>query len=203
MIQKSVTVVLVHGFAASPYVMVPLGKRLNRHGYATLNWGYNSFSGSIEAHGVHLADVLKELDRETGTDTIHLVGHSMGTAVIRCALKAFRPTKLGRLVLVTPPTKGVRIASWIGPKLKGLAGTIDELADRPDSFIKTLPALEGVEVGVIAARFDHLIRPSETHMLGQTDYLVVNTVHTAVLFGSCQTAVVRFLETGRFRLAKG
>lgn len=200
---KAATVVLVHGFGVGPYVMAPLAKRITQHGFATVNWGYNSFGASIQQHGIQLAEVLKSLDLQADVDKIHLVGHSMGTVVIRCALKFYLPKKLGRLVLVAPPTKGVRIASWIGPALKRLAATIDELASRPDSFVCSIPAIEGIEIGVIAARFDHLVRPADTRMDGEADYLVVNTVHSAVLFGSCQQAVIRFLHTGQFRQKLG
>ncbi len=122
----------------------------------------------------------------------------MGTTIIRCAMLAFRPTKVGRIVLVAPPNRGVGAARRWGGLLKSVVGIIDQMAARPDSFVATLPPLTGVEFGVIAARFDHLVRVKDTQTEGQADHLVVNAMHTAVYFPKCLEATLRFLETGRF-----
>lgn len=36
------TIVIIHGFAAHRWLMLPLARRLRQAGYATLNWGYRS-----------------------------------------------------------------------------------------------------------------------------------------------------------------
>src|SRR5207248_468751 len=52
----------------------------------------------------HVAD-LETLRAELGVDRIHLVGHSMGTALALCYLAA-HPDRVGRLVLVAPVNPG-------------------------------------------------------------------------------------------------
>jgi len=77
--------------------------------------------------------------------------------------------------------------------------TIDQLAARPDSFVNCLPALEGVEVGVIAASLDALVPRASTHLAGQRDHIVMPSLHSMLIYRKrVAREVQHFLEHGRF-----
>ncbi|HUY88009.1 MAG TPA: hypothetical protein VMV10_04710 [Pirellulales bacterium] len=150
--------------------------------------------------GLHLR--LAELDADPAVTRIHLVSHSMGGIVARYALILGRPTKLGRFVMLAPPNKGSRLASFCGPALRCCFPAIDQLAARPGSFVNGLPEPEGVEVGIIDASIDLLVRAGNTSLACQRDHIVLTATHTLLAFqGRLAEEVLRFLATGRFSSA--
>lgn len=204
-------VVLTHGIASTRLFLVPLAARLRRAGYATRLYGYPSIWWSNRDFGKTLARFLRRVG--PSYDRVHLVVHSMGGIVTRCALKEELPPNLGRVVQIAPPNQGSHMATRIGhyhghrlwdalvvaPHLM-IAPTLSELRDTPDSFVRSLgPAPEGVEIGVLAASNDRVLYPEQTHLEGQADHATVEGWHTGVLWRR-ETAerVVRFLQTGSF-----
>lgn len=192
-------VVLLHGLGARAILLSPLKRRLAQGGYRVLDWSYPSTQQTIEEHGDRLRKLLIDLDADSSVGQIHIVAHSMGCIVTRCALLHSRPARLGRLVLMAPPNQGSRVASWFGPLVRPYCRTIDQLADRPGSFVCGLPAPEGMEIGVIAARLDLLVPLASTYLPCQRDHIVLPTLHTLMVFQrrAAQEAL-HFLRHGRF-----
>lgn len=204
-------VVMTHGIASTRFLLVPLAARLRRAGFATRLYGYPSLWWSNRTFGRRLASMLRRVaDRY---ERVHLVVHSMGGIVARCALEEELPDNFGRVVQIAPPNQGSHMATRLAvdcpnPVWRNLvvkphrfvAPTLVELTDEPDSFVNRLgPAPTDVEVGVLAASHDNVLHPEQTHLEGQTDHRVVRGWHTGVLW-SKETAelTTRFLRTGRF-----
>lgn len=199
---KDELVVLLHGLGASAILMRPLERRLAERGYRVVNWAYPSLRHTIERHGRKLHEELERLLADASIDRLHLVAHSMGSIVARYALSLGRPGKLGRVVMLAPPSTGARMATLFGPALRWCVGTIDQLAARPDSFVNRLPPLEGVEVGVIAAGVDLLVGRHHTHLAGQRDHITLAGSHSFMIFQRrVAEQVVHFLAHGRFASA--
>lgn len=190
-------VVLVHGFAANRLLMSYLERRLRRSGYATFNWGYGSFLGSLEKHARRLQDALKNAADKA--DILHLVAHSMGTSVARLALSHERLPTVGRLVLLAPPNRGCPAARVVGPLCRRLCPALSQLSDRPDSLINQMAPPQDVSCGVISARFDWLVPQASTHLSGQADHICISGTHSSLLFQP-ETArqIGSFLSTGMF-----
>jgi pimeloyl-ACP methyl ester carboxylesterase len=198
-------IVLVHGWGANRGMMWLLGMRLARRGYRTINWGYLSLSRSIESHANDLHDALTELEQDPEVDEFFLVGHSMGsivsrTAVTRCCDDCGPFTKLRRMVMLAPPNRGSHLASWLGPWLKPIIPTLDQLADRADSYVNCLPIPEKLDIGIIAAQYDGLVNLSNTYLGIERDHLICpHTIHSGVLFHQgVVDQIVHFLEHGCF-----
>ncbi len=192
-------VVLIHGLGANRLLMWPLARWLTRAGYRTVNWSYPSFLRTIERHGTKLHERLALLDAEPSVARIHLVAHSMGCIVTRQALLLGSPRKIGRFVMMAPPNQGSPLAALFGPPLRCCFPAIDQLARRPDSFVNRLPEPKGIDIGVIAARFDFLVGAANTHLPCQRDYIVVKGTHSLMIFQpSVAGEVVEFLRLGRF-----
>ena len=204
-------VLLTHGIASTRLFLVPLAWRLRQAGYATRLYGYPSLWWSNRSHGQQLAKVVRRLAPRY--DKIHLVVHSMGSIVARCALEEELPENLGRVVMIAPPNRGSHAAtrlacdsdSWFWNQFvvrphRGISPTLSELTDEPDSFVNQLgPAPQGIEVGVIAASDDNVLHPGQTHLNGQADHYTAHGWHTQVLW-TRETARLteRFLRQGRF-----
>jgi pimeloyl-ACP methyl ester carboxylesterase len=191
-------VVLVHGLLRTPRSWSTLRRHLEREGFTTGVFGYPSLTGRFEVHGGHLARELKRLDADAEFTRVHLVGHSLGNLVIRAALAERPPAKLGRIVMLVPPNRGSpvarHLANWIGDHVPVLR----QLSDEAGSDARRL-AFPRAETGVIAARFDHVVARSSTHVPGEADFLLVSAIHSLVMHQPrVQRAVVAFLRTGRF-----
>lgn len=175
-------VVTVHGLLAGCRSMRCLGNAARREGYVVMDWSYPSLKGSILHHAAGLSRVLSDLATRDGVKQIHLVTHSMGGVIARAAILQSRletrwADKCGRIVMLAPPNAGSKLtrfplgpfASWF-PQLK-------ELSEDSDSFVRRLPCLRRMRVGVIAAEHDFVVDERSTHLEGQRDHATVRTSH--------------------------
>lgn len=194
-------VVLAHGIASTRWVLTPLAKRLRKAGYETKLYGYPSVWWSNRSHGRKLAKVLRKI--AVGYDHVHLVGHSMGGIVSRCALEEELPENFGRVVMIAPPNRGSHVAtrrawwqSWAVP-------TLLELKDTPESLVNQMgPLPDGRQVGILAASKDSVLRPGQTELDGQADHHTVEGHHSGVLWTRETADLTRhFLQHGSFGLS--
>lgn len=204
-------VVMTHGIASTRFFLTPLALRLRRAGFGVKLYGYPSLWWSNRTFGRSFAALLRRLgDR---CDRLHVVGHSMGGIVARCALEEELPPNLGRVVQIAPPNQGSHMATRIGhyhghplwdavvvAPHRLIAPTLDELRDTPDSFVRQLgPPPPGVEVGVVTASHDNVLHPEQTHLPGAADEVTVTGWHTGILWKrDTATQVASFLRTGAF-----
>lgn len=198
-------VVLTHGIFATKWVLVPLARRLRKAGFETRLRGYPTLRGSIQEKGDQFAEYLATLAEANAGKTIHVVAHSMGSILTRCALQAGLPQSVGRVVMIGPPNRGSHVARRLTPYYGWLAPTLAELSDEQHSFVNRLPRSVGddCEVGIIAAGFDRVVRPGATELDDHADHITLNYMHTSILWRE-QTAqqVASFLRSGRFHSAE-
>jgi pimeloyl-ACP methyl ester carboxylesterase len=153
-------------------------------------------------------------------DTLHLVGHSMGGAVIlelfeRAAEPGTHIRKLpqGRIVLLGSPVRGSRAARnlahfALGRRMLGLTAHEALLPERDRHWrgdrelgviAGTLPMGFGRLMGSFGAPSDGTVLVEETHMPGATQHLSMRTTHSGMLYSrrvARQSA--SFLRDGRF-----
>lgn len=194
------TLVVLHGIAAHSWWMAWLSRQIARPASRVLNWSYPSLSRGIPEHAAELAAVLRQLPTDATAGRVHLVTHSMGCIVARGALNLYQPPNLGRWVMLTPPNRGSHIASgplgrWLSPWIPA----VGQLADTRGSYVQELAVPEGIEFGIVAARWDWLLRRETTPLPGQRDYLLVDSLHSGVIFQRRVARAVRnFLDYGQF-----
>jgi pimeloyl-ACP methyl ester carboxylesterase len=196
-------VALVHGYLANRSMLALLGRRLRRRGFDTTAWGYWNIRCSLLVHAERFARELALLDADPAVDRLHIVTHSMGGIVTRAALDWYRPTKLGRLVMLAPPNHGSFVATRAANTFGRFLKPVIELSTADDSLVNTLPMPPDVEIGVIAAEYDALVSEESTRPDVPHDFVALPTWHTGLLF-SRETAALTaaFLETGRFPRAE-
>jgi hypothetical protein len=192
-------VVLIHGLAAHRLVLWPLERHLNRTGFQTINWGYQSLWGSIDRHASRLLVLLDQLQRNPGVEHIRLVTHSMGGIVARRVLTEASRAKIRNLVMLGPPNCGSRVATVLARSFGSFCRPLSELSDGEGSYVRRLPVPDDVEVGIIAATFDRVVSVESTHLPTERDHLVVPSGHTSMLLRSeVAEQTVAFLRHGRF-----
>lgn len=192
-------VLLTHGIASSRYFMWPMARHLRRAGFETRLYGYPSLRGSNRQLGERFALAIRTLAQQHPGRKLHVVAHSMGSIVTRCALLAGVPAGLTRVVMIGPPNRGSHVATRLAPTLGWIAPTLCELCDHEQSFVNTLPRRLDVEVGIITAEYDRMVRPESTLLDDGFVHLVLPNHHTPILWHR-RTAehVTRFLQEGRF-----
>ncbi len=191
-------VLMTHGIASSRFLLYPLARRVRRAGFETKLYGYPSIWWSNASHGKKLASVINDLaDRY---ERVHLVVHSMGGIVTRCALQQPMPANLGNIVMIAPPNQGSHVATQLTWIYGWLSPTLLELRDTPDSFVKRLgPVSPDHKVGILEASNDNVVRPGNTVVDGQTEHRIIRGWHTGVLWTRETAELTRnFLKTGSF-----
>jgi pimeloyl-ACP methyl ester carboxylesterase len=191
-------VVLVHGLGRTRLSMVPLAWALEREGYEVLNWGYSSYTRSIPQLGRQLAD---ELESRGGArpERVHFVGHSLGNIIVRWVLANDPPEGVGRVVMLAPPNQGSHSADRYAPWLGWLLKPLPELRTGAEGIAGALPLPAGVEVGVIAGRYDGKVTVEETRLPGAAASIVIPAAHTFIMNRrDVRRLIDAFLEEGRF-----
>lgn len=194
------TVVMVHGYGASPWVMFPLARQMRKLGYNVHNWGYRSLWKDIQHHSARLRKEIEELEASE-LESFHFVSHSMGGILIRVLLETYSPAKLRRIVMITPPNGGSHQATRFSPVFGWLSKTLTQIQDEAESFVNRLnfriPSC--YEVGIIQAQHDLVVAPDCTHLPEATEMLQLPGFHSSVLWRKRTSRFVdRYLQTGTF-----
>src|SRR5687767_15162290 len=119
--KKQNPVVLLHGLGATFYEDINiLESWLKKEGFCTFSLTYGAYPGfplvggltSVEESSREIADFIREVMEETGSEKVDLVGHSEG------AFQTLYTTKfgdiaesIGRVVAIAPPTHGTSFAN--------------------------------------------------------------------------------------------
>lgn len=79
-------VLLVHGFCGTKSSLAPIARCLSAHGLTVDAITYAPFRTSVERLADRLVAAVDRILSETGSDKVHLVGHSLGGVVIAQAM---------------------------------------------------------------------------------------------------------------------
>ena len=199
--------VLVHGMGRTPGSMMRLRRRLRRAGHNPILFAYSPTFETLQGAAARL---VRLIDRRVTTENYALVGHSLGTVIIRTALGQLESRMPSACFFLAPPMlacKAARFFSrfWPYRLLMGEMGQL--LAD--DAFMRQLPMpsvytriYAGVS-GPRAARLpfgmeanDGILSLSETTGPFAARVVEVPAIHTFIM-NSRQVSddMVRSLET--------
>ena len=106
-------VLLVHGYAATECVWTPLRRALAQAGFGhIMSLNYNSFAADPAAVSAELTHQALETLAAVGAPRIHLVGHSLGGLIVRCALASSAPlsSRTASAVTIASPHRGAWLA---------------------------------------------------------------------------------------------
>jgi pimeloyl-ACP methyl ester carboxylesterase len=208
-------VILVHGLWMNGLEFAVLRHRLQaQHGYDAHVFSYPSLHGSVDEIAAELAGFARE--REVGGGRVHLVGHSLGGAIVYHALaeKGLRE-RPGNAVLLGSPLNGSRAAQGaarfnllrplLGPHiLRDLAQPCGRCwACGSPTSLGAIAGTRPVGTGQFFAHFedenDGTVAVGETVIPGLNDHLVLPHSHVGMLFAQdVADQVAHFLRHGRF-----
>ncbi len=106
-------VLLVHGYAGSESVWTPLRHALAGAGFGHIvSLSYNSFAADPVALSAELTHQALRALAAAGTPRVHLIGHSLGGLIVRCALTASAALSLqtASAVTIASPHRGANLA---------------------------------------------------------------------------------------------
>ena len=207
-------VVLVHGLWMNGMEFGVLRHRLQaQHGFDVHVFSYPSLHGDLREIAAELAQFAEARAADSGR--VHMVGHSLGGAILYRALEHGVRERAGNTVLLGSPLNGSRAASGVArfPMLRPLLGphALHELTQPCERCWtgecgRALGAIAGtrrVGTGQFFAHFDEendgTVAVSETVIPGLSDHVVLPHSHVGMLFATDVAAqVAHFLRHGRF-----
>lgn len=194
--------------------MTLAGRWLRRAGFHVINIGYPSRRRDVDRLAACVAKQLPSPEQRP--PRLHVLTHSMGGIVFR-RLHTTQPIPgLGRVVMLSPPNRGSRLARklgryragrWLlgpafaelGPDwetLEAMLGSIDfdlgVIAGDGPRYHPYAPFLEGVHDGTVEV--------VETQLADMKDFLVVRSGHTFIMNRrEVLRQAVHFFRHGKFR----
>ena len=129
--------VLIHGMGRTPLSMLRLRRRLRRAGHRPILFGYSPTLETLQGATTRL---VKLIDRRVGSGDYALVGHSLGTVIIRTALGQLENRMPAACFFLAPPLLACKAARFFSRfrlyrLLMGEMGQL--LAD--EAFMRQLP----------------------------------------------------------------
>lgn len=177
-----VPVVFVHGYMQNRVGFIGLARSLARRGLGPL-YGINyPWWSSIPANAKRLERYVERVCRETKSDCVDVVCHSMGGLV---AMEMMRSTakredlRVRRCVTIATPHAGV---AWRGPMLGFGATNLrrgSKLLEEHAGYSVAVPTLS------VFSSHDNVVHPKETSSLvkrGGEDFEVPGPSHFSILF---------------------
>jgi pimeloyl-ACP methyl ester carboxylesterase len=208
-------VVLVHGLWMNGMEFGVLRHRLQaRHGFDAHVFPYPSLHGNLDDIAAELVGFAAQCAAADGS--VHVVGHSLGGAIVYRALELGLRERPGHAVVMGSPLNGSRAAAGASrfPMLRPLLGphVTAELAPvrgRCWACVgpRRLGAIAGsrrVGIGQFFAHFgeadhDGTVAVAETVIPGLDDHLVLPHSHIGMLFAhDVADQVAHFLRRGTF-----
>lgn len=130
-------VVLIHGMGRTPLSMMRLRRRLLRAGHNPILFGYSPTFETL--HGA-TARLVRLIERRTDTAHYALVGHSLGTVLIRSALARLQGRLPAACFFLAPPMVACKAAKffsrfWLYQVATGEMGRLLAV----DEFMRGLP----------------------------------------------------------------
>jgi pimeloyl-ACP methyl ester carboxylesterase len=172
-------VILVHGYTQNRADFVYISRFLRGRGIGPV-YGFNYFSfADIRSSGKRLARFAERVCKETGTEAVDLVCHSMGGLVARHCIR-LEPARVRRCVTVASPHSGVRFR---GPVLGRGAR---QLRTGTRFMMELSAAPLGVPMLSIFSTHDNIVAPAtpsaSLEPWGGHDFVVDHVGHLTILF---------------------
>jgi pimeloyl-ACP methyl ester carboxylesterase len=186
-------VLLVHGFGHNRSGWVALDRDLRREGFTSVHtWNYNPMVHDVPDLAARLAERVELLRAITGSEKVHVVGHSLGGVILRWYVQELGgDQKVATAVTIASPHEGTELARL------AFGSTAKQLRPQSD-IVRTLA--EGVRpmpVRWIAyySNLDGLVMPATSAMIRAPELRAVNIFvkdqgHLSIMLASAVTGSI-------------
>jgi pimeloyl-ACP methyl ester carboxylesterase len=174
-------VVLIHGWSLNRASMALLAARLRADGRPAYTINYPSMVPETDAKAAAVARAVKQIARDSGSDRVDVVAHSLGGIVVRAAARWHgADAVLGNVVKLGSPHRGSAVALLLRSfgilQLRPGSRFLQRLEDE-----ETPPAIGSLTA--IASDFDAIAHPLECcHCPSALNITVEAIGHHAILF---------------------
>lgn len=168
-VPSGIPVVLVHGYFCNHRVWDAMAEHLRQAGHPALAVDLEPLFTSIDRYAPIIEETVAELCRQTGSNKVALVGHSMGGLAIRAWLRACGSERVASIITLGTPHQGTRI----DPHPKTPNGK--QMAWHSD-WVK---ALEASETPQLRSLMQLAITPQDSIVYPQLEQVLT---HTSVMF---------------------
>jgi hypothetical protein len=210
-------VIFLHGISRSFRSFIKMQQAVEAAGFATRNIGYPSRHKALSALADDIHPAITPF-AEANEGCTHFVCHSMGGLLARVYLARYRPSRLGRVIMLGTPNGGSEIADRLKDRLAyrlyfGPAG--QQLVTLRDATTEALLPAVDYPVGIIAgdrtldpiaSRFmltgpnDGRVAVARTKLDGMADHVVIRASHALMIRNPVAVdQTIAFLRDGRFK----
>lgn len=208
-------VILLHGLARSSASMDRMQDALEREGFQTCNINYPSTDYPVDVLAVDY--ILPEIRKCTGNRDLPLnfVTHSMGGIIVRYLANKEPVSRIGRVVMLSPPNRGSEVVdvlgdTWLFDWINGPAG--EELGTDNNSLPLQLGPAD-FELGIITGNKsinlinsamidgadDGKVSVENAKLEGMNDFLVLPLTHPFIMKDEVSIRqTIHFLHHGSF-----
>lgn len=129
--------ILIHGMGRTPLSMLLLRRRLRKLGYTAHLFGYSPMFESLERATNRLVHLIHH---KVGSKQYALVGHSLGSVIIRNALPRLGENQPALCFFIAPPMMACKAAKFFSRfrLYRLVAGEMGQLLAQ-DNFMEQLP----------------------------------------------------------------
>lgn len=201
-------VVLIHGLWMTGREMILLERRLQKDGFRTCRFSYNTMHDDLEQSAEELFEFVRSLKEER----VHFVCHSLGGLVLNKMLTSHKVDWQGRAVLLGSPLAGNRLAgmlkkSSVGEMLVGRKlGSLSKGCEQwPDGYeIGVIGGTLNIGTGLLFGGWkypgDGMVALDEIKVPGVKEVFLIRTTHMGLVFSTvCARQTSYFLKNGCFR----
>lgn len=128
---------LIHGMGRSPASMLILKQRLKQLGHRTHLFGYAAWAENLDGVSARL---VQKIERVAGAQPYAVIGHSLGSVILRRALADLVANPPAQSFLLAPPMRACKAARYFSRYrlYRALTGEMGGLlAD--EAFMQSLP----------------------------------------------------------------
>jgi len=166
-------IVMVHGIVDNHTIFAMLGHELRRRGFSSVwTFDYGLFTADVRSTARRLAALVETVAAETGYDTVHIIGHSLGGLVARYYVQRLGGhARVSTLVTLGTPHQGTQMA-----RLASALPLVRQLTPSSDLMRELAEPAPGCTTRFVAFHtdLDHLIVPSWRARLEHPDLNVTN-----------------------------
>ena len=159
-------VILVHGLFHNPGAWALFRRRLHARGFATACFGYASWGTDWDSTVANLRQYLKDTLPADPQQDVHLVGHSMGGLLLRCALADLGEPRIRTLVTLGTPFEGSKLSPFALSSLGRYLGHRGETVAR----VAALPTPGSVRCLALRSPADNMVLPNSALRCGLTGW---------------------------------
>lgn len=191
-------VLLIHGYGCNSGYWHPMSTVLRAARITHYAIDMEPVFGSIDDYSPRIAAAVEELCRDTGSERIVVVAHSMGGLAVRAYLRDFGARRIARIVTLGTPHHGTALAQFgLGTNSREMHWVVNE-EERPGSeWLCRLsrredPALYRLFVSIYS-RHDNIVSPQDSSVLPGAQNIALHGIgHVALGFDpQVQALVVR------------